>query len=103
MGPTCLNGIVLAVCRSQAQAFNRSRLKDSGDLASHRVRLPGGFFNSVRHWAGSSILSADQVTADEHEANSHSLLQRCRIRSVLAALPKRAILMSGRPFIRERR
>ena len=56
MGPTCLNGIVLAVCRSQAQAFNRSRLKNSGDLASHRVRLPGGFFNSVRHWAGSSDL-----------------------------------------------
>jgi hypothetical protein len=49
------------------------------------------------------ILSADQVTTDEHEANSRSLLQRCRIRSVLAALPKKAILMSGRPFIRERR
>jgi hypothetical protein len=49
------------------------------------------------------ILSADQVTTDEHEANSRSLLQRCRIRSVLAALRKRAILMSGRPFIRERR
>jgi hypothetical protein len=103
MGPTCLNGIVLAVCRSQAQAFNRSRLKDSGDLASHRVRLPGGFLTRSDIARDHLILSADQVTADEHEANSHSLLQRCRIRSVLAALPKRAILMSGRPFIRERR
>ena len=91
MGPTCLNGIVLAVCRSQAQAFNRSRRKDSATLLLIEFVYLVASLTPSDIGRDHLILSADQVTTDEHEANSRSLLQRCRFRSVLAARRKRPI------------
>ena len=59
--------------------------------------------NTRSHGEASTLGRLQSHDASTSIAKERESQGGCRIQSVLAALPKRTILMSGRPFIREPR